>query len=1076
MILLSITEHLEKIPFLLWLFLPVVLFFLGGLILAWWIWYKHARRLNLALAEHDRLSAELSGVYESDYDLGTKLKGAFGKQKEHWEHELSQSHGRIANLTSDLATQSTSFSDLDQNFGSYKSKSEGELKELRDARVTLEQELQDQRATIVNLEATRDDFTAQVKTLEGSLKDGEAKISTLKATRQDQESELGKLGAECTDLRAQLGDRDSKLGSLEGNLSKKVAAFGLLQTQFDDGQGEAVKLRSQISGLESNLGGKNNELEQLRNKFAGLEKSSAEKAEEIQRLRGRIGELEESSTGLQHELDGLQGQLSERDTKLGSLEGNLSEKVAAFGLLQTQFDDGKGEAENLRHRISELEENLGGKDHELEQLRNHLGGLEKSSAEKEEEIHRLHGRIGDLEESSAGLQNELDGLHGQLSERDTKLGGLEGNLSEKVAALGLLQTQFDDGKGEAENLRNRISDLEANLGGKNEELEELRHTLSGLEQSSSAKEEELVNLRGKIGDFEKSTSDQQGEISSLKGKLNEHDSQVGGLKADLAKNVASFGLLKSQFDTGKGESAELKGEIANFKSEVSEKDQRLAALKSNFGDLEKASANKQQKIEQLEARIAELSDQDAELKDLQKTLAELEKEAADKQQKIDQLRAKIAELGDQDAKLKGLQKTLAQLEKDASDKAQKISALSLTANKLPVVERDFEDYKKNSIDPAEFARLRDELNSTNANHKGTQDKLSDAISALDAERNKEPEPVTATTFFAKTGAVQDAQLGFLFRKKPAKVDNLTEISGVGPVLQPKLNKFGIYQFKQVALWSQDNIDAFSAKLDFKGRVEREQWVNQAADLHRKNHEEHLAPIVDIYYKPKKRTVEKTASSVLEDFGSEDVKFDEKLGVLYKRKPSKIDDLKRIKGVAGVLEGKLHKFGVYRFKQVALWDKANIDEFSERLSFPDRIERDQWIAQALDFHQEEYQDRLAPRYTVFHKAPVPKPPKPPKPASPADKFKGEPIKVDPKLGVLFTKKPAEIDDLKLIKGVANVLEKRLHKFGLYRFKQIALWTDDQVAEFSDQLSFPGRIERDDWVKQATGFHAQKYGIV
>lgn len=92
------------------------------------------------------------------------------------------------------------------------------------------------------------------------------------------------------------------------------------------------------------------------------------------------------------------------------------------------------------------------------------------------------------------------------------------------------------------------------------------------------------------------------------------------------------------------------------------------------------------------------------------------------------------------------------------------------------------------------------------------------------------------------------------------------------------------------------------------------------------------------------------------------------------------------------------------------------------------------------------------------------------------FSGLPIKDDPTLGILFTKVPDEIDDLKKIKGVATVLEEKLHEIGLYRFKQVALWTDEQVTEFSEKLSFPGRIERDEWVKQATALHAEKYGML
>ena len=58
-----------------------------------------------------------------------------------------------------------------------------------------------------------------------------------------------------------------------------------------------------------------------------------------------------------------------------------------------------------------------------------------------------------------------------------------------------------------------------------------------------------------------------------------------------------------------------------------------------------------------------------------------------------------------------------------------------------------------------------------------------------------------------------------------------------------------------------------------------------------------------------------------------------------------------------------------------------------------------------------------------------------------------------------------DNLKKIKGVGPQLEAKLNAIGVTSFAQIAKWTKKQQAEFSEQLSFPGRIERDDWVAQA-----------
>jgi len=70
---------------------------------------------------------------------------------------------------------------------------------------------------------------------------------------------------------------------------------------------------------------------------------------------------------------------------------------------------------------------------------------------------------------------------------------------------------------------------------------------------------------------------------------------------------------------------------------------------------------------------------------------------------------------------------------------------------------------------------------------------------------------------------------------------------------------------------------------------------------------------------------------------------------------------------------------------------------------------------------------------------------------------------------------EPDDLKLIVGVGPVLERMLHNLGVATFRQIARWTERDVAEFDAKLpEFPGRIQRDQWVTQARALHESKYG--
>lgn len=64
-----------------------------------------------------------------------------------------------------------------------------------------------------------------------------------------------------------------------------------------------------------------------------------------------------------------------------------------------------------------------------------------------------------------------------------------------------------------------------------------------------------------------------------------------------------------------------------------------------------------------------------------------------------------------------------------------------------------------------------------------------------------------------------------------------------------------------------------------------------------------------------------------------------------------------------------------------------------------------------------------------------------------------------------KAAAGADDLKQLSGVGPALEKKLIEGGVTTFAQIAAWTDADVADMDEKLSFKGRIEREGWIEQA-----------
>ncbi len=67
-------------------------------------------------------------------------------------------------------------------------------------------------------------------------------------------------------------------------------------------------------------------------------------------------------------------------------------------------------------------------------------------------------------------------------------------------------------------------------------------------------------------------------------------------------------------------------------------------------------------------------------------------------------------------------------------------------------------------------------------------------------------------------------------KAEAGADDLKKLSGVGPALEKKLHEAGVTTFEQIASWGADEIAEFDEKLSFKGRIEREGWVEQATTL------------------------------------------------------------------------------------------------------------------------------------------------------------------------------------------------------------------------------------------------------
>ena len=61
-------------------------------------------------------------------------------------------------------------------------------------------------------------------------------------------------------------------------------------------------------------------------------------------------------------------------------------------------------------------------------------------------------------------------------------------------------------------------------------------------------------------------------------------------------------------------------------------------------------------------------------------------------------------------------------------------------------------------------------------------------------------------------------------------DDLTRIKGIGPAISKKLHDLDIRRFEQIAGWDEADVDRVNQQLRFKGRIQRENWIEQAKAL------------------------------------------------------------------------------------------------------------------------------------------------------------------------------------------------------------------------------------------------------
>jgi predicted flap endonuclease-1-like 5' DNA nuclease len=198
-----------------------------------------------------------------------------------------------------------------------------------------------------------------------------------------------------------------------------------------------------------------------------------------------------------------------------------------------------------------------------------------------------------------------------------------------------------------------------------------------------------------------------------------------------------------------------------------------------------------------------------------------------------------------------------------------------------------------------------------------------------------------------------------------------------------------------------------------------------------------------------------------------------------------DNLRRIGNIDAAVEAQLGTQGITRYSDIAQWSPADVARFDRLVSGAGRIQRENWVEQAqiLSRGGDTAFSRDYDRHAEGNGSQAPRP----APLAMQENAAGPPPKPD--LGSLrslrgqdraeepgpeaalaaatqnkIVRMPAG-NDLKRIRGIGVLIEKKLNSMGVASYEQIANWTAQDIDRVSQQLDFKGRIERENWVEQA-----------
>ena len=399
------------------------------------------------------------------------------------------------------------------------------------------------------------------------------------------------------------------------------------------------------------------------------------------------------------------------------------------------------------------------------------------------------------------------------------------------------QNRFDNAVRQNEHLNTEVVSLRTSVEAGKATVH--KHTLAAARTRT-----EIESLREKEISLKKNVFQLIAERDALNGKVatshnavNIANQRVAEVRAEFSKNQEFY---KAQLDTSEEERGVLGRKIKDAKSEQESLNNLLLSARAEYDSVSNLLASAQSRLaslETLEQKVISLESDNAQLKH-EAMLATREAESLKKDV------AELAALNEQNRELvhclKSIEQKVTSLE---SDNAQLKHEAMLATREAESLKRDVSELAALKEQNRELVHCLESMEGSRKQHENdalryrTQYEQSEQESDTlrfkigDIEKSwQEMEQAKAKAKKSANGKKKPSTFGL--SKPEGDVDDLTEIIGIGKVFERTLHDLGVYHFRQIAAFGPIEIARINSELkEFKGRVEHDDWIGQAKDLH-----------------------------------------------------------------------------------------------------------------------------------------------------------------------------------------------------------------------------------------------------